>query len=101
LNLAPFPIRLNLAGRDQSVIKPGGIAVYPLVKDVDEWNMYTTRIQFGVSEGQWVDVATQSWKSSQRKRDWVIVRFDPATKQPAIRQYQDIPPWRRTVLPLP
>jgi hypothetical protein len=101
INLAPFPIRLNLAGSDMAAIAPGGIGTYPMIKKVDEWNMYTARIQFGVSENQWVDVATQSWKASDRKRDWVIARFDVATKLPAIRQYQDIPPWRRVTLPLP
>ena len=101
INLAPFPIRLNLAGMNMPPIKPGGLGMYPEVKKVDEWNMYTARIQFGVAEGQWVDVATQSWKASKRKRDWVIARFDPATKQPAIRQYQDVPPWRKTVLAAP
>ncbi len=101
INLAPFPIRLNLAGADMDPIKPGGIGMYPMVKQVDDWNMYTAKIQFGVAEGHRVDVATQSWKASTGKRDWVISRFDPATKQPVVRQYQDIPPWRKTVLPVP
>lgn len=100
INLAPFPIRLNLAGADMDPIKPGGIGIYPMVKQVDEWNMYTAKIQFGVAEGQWVDVSTQSWKANAGKRDWVISRFDAATKQPVIRLYQDIPPWRKTVLPV-
>ncbi len=101
LNLAPFPIRLNLAGSDMDPIKPGGIGMYPMVKKTDDWNMYTARIKFGVAEGQWVDVSTQSWKSSDRKRDWVITRFDAATKQPVVRLYQDIPPWRQVALPTP
>lgn len=100
INLAGFPIRLNLAGADMEPIKPGGIGTYPMVKKVDEWNMYSARIDFGVAEGQWVAVATQSWKASERKRDWVITRFDAATKQPAIRLYQDIPPWRNQQLPV-
>jgi hypothetical protein len=99
INLAPFPIRLNLAGADMEAIKPGGIGVYPMVKKVDEWNMYTARIDFEVKEGQWVGVSTQSWKASERKRDWVVTRFDQNTKQPAIRLYQDIPPWRKQQLP--
>lgn len=99
INLAPFAIRLNLAGTDIPPIKPGGVGVFPIVKKVDEWNMYTARIDFEVSEGKWVAVATQSWKASDRKRDWVITRFDQATRQPAIRLYQDVPPWRAQVLP--
>ena len=98
INLAPFPIRLNLAGADLEPIKSGGMKVYPQVKAVDEWNMYTARIDFGVAAGQWVPVATQSWKASDRKRDWVITHIDPASQSPAIRLYQDIPPWRETVL---
>lgn len=99
INLAPFPIRLNLAGADMEAIKPGGIGVYPMVKKVDEWNMYTARIDFEVQEGQWVGVSTQSWKASERKRDWVVTRYDQATRQPAIRLYQDVPPWRKQQLP--
>lgn len=94
INLASFPIRLNLSGADLPSIKPGGLQVYPQVKQVDEWNMYSARIDFEVAEGQWVPVATQSWKASNRKRDWVITHFDAATRSPAIRLYQDIPPWR-------
>lgn len=100
INLAPFPIRLNLAGADMESIKPGGIGVYPIVKKVDEWNMYTARIDFEVKEGQWVGVATQSWKASDRKRDWVVTRYDQETRQPAIRLYQDVPPWRKQQLPV-
>ncbi len=101
INLAPFPIRLNLAGQDMPPIKPGGVGTYPQVKKVDDWNMFTAKFQFGVTADRWVDVSTQSWKSSDRKRDWVITRFNKETKQPAIRLYQDIPPWRRTELVKP
>lgn len=100
INLASFPVRLNLAGVDLPPVKSGGLQVYPQVRKVDEWNMFTARIDFGVEEKKWVPVATQSWKSTDRKRDWVITRFDPTTKTPAIRLYQDIPPWRETVLPV-
>lgn len=101
INLAPFPIRLNLAGQDMPPIKPGGIGTYPQVKKVDDWNMYNAKIQFGVTPERWVNVATQSWKASDSKRDWVITRFNKETKQPSIRLYQDIPPWRRTELAKP
>lgn len=100
INFAQFPIRLNLAGAEMPPIKPGGVGVYPMVKKIDEWNMFTAKIQFGVSEGKWLNAATQSWKASNGKRDWVICRYNPATKQPLIRQYQDIPPWRKPVLPV-
>ena len=69
------------------------------IKQVDEWNMFTARIDFSVEGDKWVPVATQSWKASNRKRDWVITHVDPATKEPAIRLYQDIPPWHDEKLP--
>lgn len=100
INLAPFAIRLNLAGKDLEPIKAGGMKVYPQVKAVDEWNMFSARIDFGVGADQWEPAATQSWKASDRKRDWVITHIDPASQTPAIRLYQDIPPWRETVLEL-
>lgn len=100
INLATFPVRLNLAGADLPPVKPGGLQVFPQVKQVDEWNMFTARIDFGVEPEKWVPVATQSWKASDRKRDWVITHVDPVTKAPAVRLYQDIPPWRETVLPV-
>jgi hypothetical protein len=100
INLAPVPIRLNLAGADLPPLKPGGVRVYPLVKKVDEWNMFTARIDFEVKAGTWVPVATQSWKASERKRDWVITRVDPKTKAPSVQLYQDIPPWREEALPV-
>ncbi|MCB1132462.1 MAG: hypothetical protein KDN05_15150 [Verrucomicrobiae bacterium] len=94
INLAPFAIRLKLAGVDIPPIKPGGVASYPLVKKVDEWNMYSARIEFEVAKDQWVAVANQSWKASDRKRDWVITRFNLENRQPAIKLYRDVPPWR-------
>jgi hypothetical protein len=99
VNLAPFKIRLNLAGKDLEPIEPGGMAVYPQVKVADEWNMFTARIDF-FAKDQWIQVAKQSWKASDRKRDWVITQIEPATNSPTLRLYQDIPPWRETVLPV-
>ena len=100
INLASFPIRLNLAGTDMPPVKPGGVQIYPQVKVVDEWNMYPARIDFGLVAAQWVAVATQSWKASERKRDWVITHVDPATHEPIVRLYQDIPPGREDKLPV-
>jgi len=100
INLAACPVRLNLAGADMPPIKPGGVEVYPQVKKADEWQMFTARVDFALEEKKWTPVVTQSWKSSSRKRDWVITQFDPDSHQPAIRIYQDIPPWRETVLPV-
>lgn len=100
MNLAALKIRLNLAGADLPPIPPGDVVVYPPVKKVDEWGMYTARIDFDNGKGGWVPVATQSWKTSERKRDLVITMLDPKTRQPSIRLYQDIPPWRQEVLPV-
>ena len=100
MNLAPLKIRLNLAGSDLPPIPAGDTVVYPPVKKVDEWGMYTARIDFDNGKGGWVPVATQSWKTSDRKRDLVITVLDPKTRQPVIRLYQDIPPWRQEVLPV-
>jgi hypothetical protein len=100
MNLAPLKIRLNLAGADLPPIPAGDIVIYPPVKKADEWGMYTARIDFDNGKGGWIPVATQSWKTSDRKRDLVITMLDPKTRQPAIRLYQDIPPWRQEVLPV-
>lgn len=100
INLAAQPVRFTLAGAVMPVIKPGGLQTFPQVKAVDEWNMFSANIDFGVENDQWVTVATQSWKSSDRKRDWVITHVDPLTRAPAIRLYQDIPPWREVQIPV-
>jgi hypothetical protein len=100
MNLAALKIRLNLAGTDLPPIPPGDVVVYPPVKKVDEWGMFTARIDFDNGKDGWIPVATQSWKTSDRKRDLVITMIDPKTRQPTIRLYQDIPPWREEVLPV-
>jgi hypothetical protein len=100
INLASCPIRLNLAGADMPPLKPGGVEVYPQVKKADEWNMFTARVDFAIEPDKWVPVSTQSWKSSNQKRDWVITQFDAETRQPAIRHYQDLPPWREPAPPV-
>lgn len=101
VNFAPFPVRLNLAGADLPPIPPAGSKVYPQVRTVDEWNMFSVRIDFAADGTNWVPVASQSWKASERKRDWVVTRFDAAARQPIIRLYQDIPPWRQPKVPEP
>jgi hypothetical protein len=93
LNLTPFPLRLNVAGTEQEPIEPEGSAMYPICEDVDDWNMYKVGIDLKADGKQWQTVATQSWKASDRKRDWVVVTYDAATKQPTVRLYQDVPPW--------
>lgn len=93
LNLTPFALRLNVAGTEQEPIKAGETGVFPLCTEVDEWDMYSARLDLELEKGKWQNVATQSWKSSDRKRDWVVVSYNPATKEPKIRIYQDTPPW--------
>lgn len=93
LNLTPFPLRLNVAGTEREPIEPEGSGMYPLCEEVDDWNMYKVGIDLKIDGNQWQTIATQSWKASDRKRDWVIISYDAASKQPAIRIYQDIPPW--------
>lgn len=100
INLAAQPVRLTFAGAVMPPIKPGGVQTYPQVKTVDEWNMFTANIDVGLESNQWATIATQSWKASDRKRDWVITQIEPLTNTPAIRLYQDIPPWRETKLPV-
>lgn len=92
LNLTPYPIRLNIAGKDQDPIKPDDAGLYPINKEVDEWNMYSVGIDLEVKEQEWKRISKQSWKASDRRRDWVVITYDVATKQPTIRQYQDSPP---------
>jgi hypothetical protein len=92
-NLTPFPVRLNVVGTQHDPILPGDSGMYPICKKVDEWNMYSVGIDMEIDGGRWQAIAKQSWKASDRKRDWVIITYDIATKQPKIRQYQDIPPW--------
>jgi hypothetical protein len=99
LNLAPVKVRLNFSGADLPAIPPGSIAVYPKVTTVDEWKMFPARIDIDNGKGGWRAVSNQSWKASDTKRDLVITTLDMKTKQPAIRMYQDIPPWRMKPLP--
>ena len=98
LNLCPTMIRLNLAGTDMKPIQPGKVAVYPPVRQIDEWHMYQARIDFATATGDWVPVASPSWKSSAQKRDLVITMLDPVSHYPRIASYKDIPPWRKIQL---
>lgn len=99
LNLGRFPARLNLAGAYLKPIAPAGFSIFPIVRKVDEWNMFSAKIEFQVADSQWIEVSTQSWKASELKRDLVILDYDAASRQPIIRLYQDIPPSRRPSLP--
>lgn len=93
INMAPMAARLNVAGTLQEPVPARESAVYPICKKVDDWNMYSVTVELEIKPGEWQKIATQSWRSSDKKRDWVVVSFDAATKKPAVRQYLDIPPW--------
>lgn len=99
INFASLPLRLTLANSEMKPIPPGASETYPMVRVADEWNMFSASLSFGLPDGRWIEASTQSWKASDRKRDWVIVRLDPATRSPDIRLYQDIPPWLDAPLP--
>lgn len=98
LNLCPVMIRLNLAGADMKPIQPGKVAIYPPVRQIDEWNMYQVRIDFANAKGDWVPVSSPSWKSSALKRDLVITLLDPVSHDPRIASYKDLPPWHKPQL---
>jgi len=95
LNLCSGPIRLEIAGTTLKPVKPGKLATYPPVKAVDKWGMYQVRLDFATKSGEWIPVASPSWKGTKLKRDLVITRLDNRTKQPLISYYKDIPPWRK------
>lgn len=99
LNLAPVSIRLNIGGANLPPISPGALAMYPMVKTADEWGMYPALIQFENGKGGWRTVSSQSWKASDTKRNLVITLVEPKMKEPAVRLYQDLPPWREKPLP--
>ena len=99
LNLAAAKVRLNFSGADLPPIAPGGVATYPMVTNADEWKMFPVRVDFDNGKGGWRPVSNQSWKAIDTKRDLVITTLDPKTKQPSIRMYQDVPPWRVRALP--
>jgi len=93
LNMSPSDVRVKLAGSALPALAPGKTAIYPQVRKVDDWNMYMAEIFIAKKGNEWLPVATQSWKSSDAKRDFVIVLIDPDTNQPSVRLYKDLPPW--------
>ena len=89
INLASFPIRLNLAGARHAAHQTGRRPGLSAGQEGRRMEHVHRPRRLRSRTDQWVPVATQSWKSSIRKRDWVITQLDPATRQPAIRLYQD------------
>jgi len=93
INLAPVPVRFVISGHETPQIPPSKFAQFPHSKEVNDYNMYQVVIQFLSANGQWVKGQSVSWKATDRRREIVVTSVDPKFNQPAVKLYNDIPPW--------
>lgn len=95
INLAPVPVRFQLAGQQTPEIPPTKFAQFPHSKKVNGYNMYPVVVEFLSGNGSWVPGQSVSWKSTDRRREIVITLVDSKFNQPTVRLYSDFPPWQQ------
>lgn len=93
INLAPVPVRFQLAGQTTPQIPSGKYALFPHSKINNDYNMYPVVVEFLSANGEWVKGQSVSWKATDRRREVVITLVDLKFKQPVVRIYSDFPSW--------
>lgn len=89
LNLAPTATRISL-GEQQKVLAPMKTEIIPKPTRLNRYDQYNVLIEFLRGE-EWMRVSNTRWKSSDRKRDLVIIFLDPVSKRPMASLFQDAP----------
>jgi hypothetical protein len=94
INLSPQTVRLNLAGKPQEPLPPGGgHAIYPQVKEVDEYGIYPAIAEAKGEGDTWTKMYSSSWKASGRRREIVLIQYGERFKQLEVRVLSDDAPW--------
>ena len=92
-NFAPVPVRFAI-GEHTSDLKPGGQAVVPQAKKVNEMNQCNVVISFADKTNQWIPVNNTRWLSLPQERSLAIAFIHPVSKQPTVNSYRETPPWK-------
>lgn len=93
INLSPKEVRFNMAGKEMPSVPPGGSAIYPQAKDVDEFNIYPVTVETRGDGDAWAKVYSASWKASDRRREIAFVQYEERFQQWPVTLISDDPPW--------
>lgn len=92
-NFAPVPVRFAI-GEHSSDLKPGGQALIPQARKVNEMNQCNVVISFADKTNKWTPVNNTRWLSLPQERALAIAFVHPVTKQPTVNSYRETPPWK-------
>lgn len=93
LNFARQPVRFSV-GEHLKELPPGGIVTIPQAMKRNTTNQTPVEISFSTPDGRWVPFSSTRWLSLPNQRALAISFIHPVSRQPMVRWYQDIPPWR-------
>jgi hypothetical protein len=92
-NFAPVPVRFAI-GEHSEDLKPGGRALVPLARKVNDMNQCNVVISFADTTNKWVPVNNTRWLSLPQERALAISYIHPVSKQPSVNSYRETPPWK-------
>jgi hypothetical protein len=92
-NFAPVAVRFAIGEHSQD-LKPGGRALIPLARKVNDMNQCNVVISFADKTNQWVPVNNTRWLSLPQERALAIAYIHPVSKQPTVNSYRETPPWK-------
>ncbi len=92
-NFASVPVRFAI-GEHSSDLKPGGQALIPQARKVNEMNQCNVVISFADKADKWVPVNNTRWLSLPQERALAIAFVHPLSKQPTVNSYRETPPWK-------
>ncbi len=93
INLSPQPVRFTMAEVTLPAIPASEHAQFPAPKKADEYGMYAVSVELQEDGGNWRQVYSASWKTSDRRREIVFVQIDGKSKLPMVKLVNDDPPW--------
>jgi hypothetical protein len=92
-NFAPVPVRFAI-GEHTKDLDPGGEALIPQAKKVNEMNQCNVVISFADATRAWKPVNNTRWLSLPQERALAIAFIHPVTRQPTVNCYRETPPWK-------
>lgn len=93
LNFANTPARFVI-GEHSMELNPGGITTISQALKRNATNQTPVEVSFANAQGGWTPVSSTRWLSLPNQRAIAISFVHPVSRQPLIRWYQDVPPWR-------
>lgn len=93
INAADVPVRVTVAGEEETEIEPGAVARMAHPREVNDYGMYPAVVEYQGKDGKWIAVQSTNWRATKLRRDVVVIVRDPVGGNVLVKSFSDMPPW--------